>query len=861
VASNSSKDRSNDTYSLRIIKLKLLGKFLGLLHFYSQWVLSVPLSPKYKGGISAGEGTAEPSGPISLLLEESVRSRALFRSILPIKHVLEVAYSGNRYLSLTVPWICEFLKMIVFDSHYHLDNPYADILGLLKSLQRADSYCPLKCAEISPNKLYLLLEIEALWGVIPAESVRVAALPPLLASKSDGEKGMATSTFPPHFFDEGSGAFSDAVFNTSVTPCISACIQYMRAASIATKATVEKTTASSARVIPKRQTPNIISKTHVDANPTFAGCGADNGTPLSVRPKSNDSTNSLVTSSEKKSTSRISLFNPSTVSPAKGFSEINTQSASFTFSSPSSPKKVAGSVSYGSYMSSPTLNSPSMSSPAKGDEVGSVCGTLEAAFWQQHSNLYQICSFLIDNLHTACTAHLKDRVAEAILDLWSVSGRMKLALENILSSNSSRSSSVTISEYKRDLSVASKRLHEVTVKDGNEFIQEFIERHIQSTLRELCYHLYPNYHKVSSLAEKLMTNQIRFQQGSLMQYLDSYSLRKFDEVVTASLRQYQKLIDGSTKKIVSAPTRVPAQSRGNPCEVKRISFANEDMDSSRFRDLLHIVISKLVIYFQVQPSDSYPNVDPVDLLLSPIRVSVREDAYQRCDGVALRNNIAMTIDILKEFCLVIAAYYSVEQTNSTSMQLTSHVGAAVTVLRVFLAWINALTKSSATERPIADKVLIDTYKFLTIISPILIFFDYLVAGASEGGSLCASDVLLEALFDHKLVVTSTFIRLLITTARPTTGTHYEVFRGLTNISKISNIYILKLIKRFLLQHAEISDLIPPVDSCGTGEEWYQDSSLLHVIRNRFGPELPILIAKLFSIGNTEKIERKIEKEL
>lgn len=323
------------------------------------------------------------------------------------------------------------------------------------------------------------------------------------------------------------------------------------------------------------------------------------------------------------------------------------------------------SVSYGSYLSSPSISSPYISSPSKVDDIGTVYGTLEAAFWQQHGNLYQICTFIVDNLHNACTAHLKDKVAEAILELWSVSGRMKLSLEYILSSNSSNAN--TIKEYQHDLSVASKRLHEITVKDGNEFIKEFIDRHIDSTVRELCYHLYPNYQKVSSLAEKLMNNQIKFQQTSLMQYLNTYSMRKFDEVVAASIRQYKKLIDGSTKKAngssnANITAKAPASSRENTVEGRRNSFANEEMNPNRFKEILSLLHSKIKIYFRADVVDeSCTELDTLSTFLRPMKVSVIDEAYRQDDSISFRNNIAMTIDIIKELFLVIGAYYSAER--------------------------------------------------------------------------------------------------------------------------------------------------------------------------------------------------------
>lgn len=145
----------------------------------------------------------------------------------------------------------------------------------------------------------------------------------------------------PHFYDEGHGAFSDTVFNTSIAPCVNICIQYMRSTSIVAKANIEKTPVNGARIVPKRQTPNIISSSFLDVNPTFTSHSSDSNTPVAIRVKSSDSISNkgMSNSNEKKSASKINLINPAIVSPGKGYSDTNLQSAPFSLASPNSPKK------------------------------------------------------------------------------------------------------------------------------------------------------------------------------------------------------------------------------------------------------------------------------------------------------------------------------------------------------------------------------------------------------------------------------------------------------------------------------------------------------------------------------------------
>jgi hypothetical protein len=180
---------STQSFALRTVKLRILGKFLGLLTFWPQWSLLV----------STGD-----RGPLSLLARDAARIRGALRpaTSYPLRSILEKAWVACR-LSYTVPWVVEFLKMMVWDCTYtHVQNPYRDVFGCLRSIQRSDLLHPIK-GRASSNRLYVLIEIQNLWSVVSLSDVRRTALPPM-RSKPKLDYGSDRSLD----IDEQSRAFS-----------------------------------------------------------------------------------------------------------------------------------------------------------------------------------------------------------------------------------------------------------------------------------------------------------------------------------------------------------------------------------------------------------------------------------------------------------------------------------------------------------------------------------------------------------------------------------------------------------------------------------------------------------------------------
>ena len=155
---------SPETFTVKVMKLKVLGKFLGLLQFYHMWSQLFPLE-------SDDPGTPSPS-PLSLYAKESVglQSRLLLKSVLPINAILMTSLKQGR-LCLTVSWVVEFLKMMNWSSLLRLTNfqPYSDTFHLLDCLQlQVASWITndtnLSFPRLSSNRLYYAMDIQNLFS-------------------------------------------------------------------------------------------------------------------------------------------------------------------------------------------------------------------------------------------------------------------------------------------------------------------------------------------------------------------------------------------------------------------------------------------------------------------------------------------------------------------------------------------------------------------------------------------------------------------------------------------------------------------------------------------------------------------------
>lgn len=205
-SNNSSSDYfiTPENYALKVTKLKILGKFLGLLHFYSRWVptsaasgsssnnntnnnssnsnnnnkSSSAIVDNNKNATSATTSTSTTSTdtnksihnklPLSIINQQNT----LLKLKLSIYDIL-VKSRTHRQLALCVPWVVEFMKMlkwepvvvwlsILLESRNKVEQlhyiPYYDCLLFLYNMQKSIDFT-LSTKNLTGNRWVLLLNI------------------------------------------------------------------------------------------------------------------------------------------------------------------------------------------------------------------------------------------------------------------------------------------------------------------------------------------------------------------------------------------------------------------------------------------------------------------------------------------------------------------------------------------------------------------------------------------------------------------------------------------------------------------------------------------------------------------------------
>ena len=155
----------SEPYTVRVLKLKILGRFLGVLHFWPNWTISIGKPLEKRTGSSTN---SETRGPLSLLAEEGAKKRMSMKAVLPIKELILAAWA-DKNLCLVVPWVTEFLKMATWEHAVRAHNPYSSSLSLLKGIQYSDLFSANK-GYLTSNRLHVLVEIQSLWAQLPGTS-------------------------------------------------------------------------------------------------------------------------------------------------------------------------------------------------------------------------------------------------------------------------------------------------------------------------------------------------------------------------------------------------------------------------------------------------------------------------------------------------------------------------------------------------------------------------------------------------------------------------------------------------------------------------------------------------------------------
>ncbi len=190
---------STDSIPLRIVKLRILGRFLGLIRFLPFWskMSSINTSnSEGKGSQLGGNTTSVPSStsasasPFDIIIQESVVRRTALNSPLPLKEALQEGAAAGR-LTLTVPWVVEALRMMVWDPVCTVmegaNNPYKDALVLLCAICKHNQFALNN--RLSSNRLFVLIEIQMLLLSLPSAAIpRDRLVKQVLANSANTER-------------------------------------------------------------------------------------------------------------------------------------------------------------------------------------------------------------------------------------------------------------------------------------------------------------------------------------------------------------------------------------------------------------------------------------------------------------------------------------------------------------------------------------------------------------------------------------------------------------------------------------------------------------------------------------------------
>jgi hypothetical protein len=133
IVPNVENNNYRTSFVLRVKKLKIIGKFLGLLYFSPYWTVSI---------------SALTEGPIVKMMHAASAQRDIFRiNGMSLTQILRNASSEKR-LCIVVPWVVNFLRMMFWDKSsvdalmnvgthlhdtIHLSNHYCAVFEILAS--------------------------------------------------------------------------------------------------------------------------------------------------------------------------------------------------------------------------------------------------------------------------------------------------------------------------------------------------------------------------------------------------------------------------------------------------------------------------------------------------------------------------------------------------------------------------------------------------------------------------------------------------------------------------------------------------------------------------------------------------------
>jgi len=367
------------------------------------------------------------------------RRRAFLRPPLDLVELIQRAYSFT-CLSLTLPWVTEYLRMMTWSSSFKVANPHKDAISLMFHIYKSKLAIRVDREIVPSNRLYAFIELELFFDWVP--STLCGKLAKALPARS--------AVFSP--IDDQNFAFTLG-FLKYVLPELNLVISRLKKGSGMQSA--KQTIDISAAVVDiqpkvlKRQTPSLVVST--------------------ISPRIID---------------RPVMYSPS-------FKSLSGSVSGNALSAHSSPApSLSRATSY-------SLSSPSPTFIPKGENhTLGVDQRASDSFWQQHPYLYHVCCFIIEYHNTSCNERLRDKTAEAVREFWNRSADIK----NEISLDKSNA----ISTFQETLTADLKRVYSRLIHEGESFLSEFLEIKITQLLVDLCslYPCHPRVGKLAAFLIK-----------------------------------------------------------------------------------------------------------------------------------------------------------------------------------------------------------------------------------------------------------------------------------------------------------------------------------------------------------------------
>jgi hypothetical protein len=546
------------SFNIRILQLRILGKFLGLLHSYPYWTLSLC-------GGSNLTNSAPLDSPLVEMINRSatLRSNMSFESIstLPISRLLYLSWQDST-LTLAVSWIVNYFRMMAWDNssilhHGHdptsvlknlmtVKSEHITAMAVLTSIISSPEY-RLSCVSLSRNRsvthslscfswcssscrLYVFLEIQSFFAEFPS----LQRLQPLFLSLINPPPPRSVDTslqknpireVLPLSLDEGEAAFTE-IFTKHVIPSLyDLYIHLQQRKGWAHQYLLKKKTQTTRSqlvdqtMIPKRLTP----------------------TPSIILPPS------------------------SIIIPSQGqTSEISSPpSAAISFIPPSRPSQLTSSA-----------DPP-------------IAARLEAAFWQAYPYLQQLTQNFIQHLTSSCQKKLKEKVVDMIVAAWELCDMIK-----------KDSISRSVEEFEIILNESLTTLFSSTHTEIKNYLQQFLLKHFQQTFI-FQLEMYSLSQGVQSILIQLANTQQQQLMINNLNYFTSYANKKLNEVkiVCHQQRIRMEVLVAKNQMIENEQEEIHKSSQG----IMKQCSSNSDVLASDSESLHAGLLALLEKFFPSQP--------------------------------------------------------------------------------------------------------------------------------------------------------------------------------------------------------------------------------------------------------------------